>query len=115
MGDPRDTTTPNAMVDTLRKLLLGDVLGESSKRQLGQWMRANQTGDAKLRAGLPSNWVVGDKTGGGDNGTMADVAIVWPEQGNPIVVAVYMTETTASFDDRNAGIAQIAVALSREI
>ena len=115
VDDPRDTTSPNAMVGTLRKLLLGDVLGEASRRQLGEWMRANQTGEAKLRAGLPSSWVVGDKTGGGANGTMADVAIVWPLNRKPILVAIYMTETTASFDDRNAGIAEIARALSRDI
>ena len=112
VGDPRDTTSPDAMVDTLRKLLLGDVLSQESRRQLAEWMRANRTGDAKLRAGLPQHWAVGDKTGGGDNGTMADVAIVWPENRKPLVVAVYMTETDASFDDRNAGIADIARALS---
>ncbi len=115
VGDPRDTTSPNAMVGTLRKVLLGDALGEASRRQLGEWMRANQTGDAKLRAGLPASWTVGDKTGGGDNGTMADIAVIWPGNRRPILVAVYMTETTASFDDRNAGIAEIARALSREI
>ena len=111
VGDPRDTTSPNAIVNTLRRLLLGDVLSDASKRLLGDWMKANQTGDAKLRAGLPSSWELGDKTGGGNNGTMADVAIVWPANRKPILVAVYMTETTASFEDRNAGIAEIASAL----
>jgi len=115
VGDDRDTTSPNAMVQSLRKLLLGDTLSEISKQQLRNWMIANKTGDAKLRAGLPSDWIVGDKTGGGNNGTMADVAIVMPVNKQPLIVAVYMTETTAAFDDRNAGIAEIARALGEEI
>lgn len=115
VGDERDTTSPNAMAQTLRQLLLGDTLSESSRQQLQEWMIGNKTGDAKLRAGLPFGWVVGDKTGGGENGTMADVAIIWPTNRQPLIVAVYMTETTASFDDRNAGIAEIARSLGEEI
>jgi len=115
VGDERDTTSPNAMTQTLRELLLGDTLSGNSKQQLQDWMIANKTGDAKLRAGLPLNWVVGDKTGGGENGTMADVAIIWPASRQPLFVAVYMTETAASFDDRNAGIAEIASSLREEI
>lgn len=115
VGDVRDTTSPNAITQTLRELLLGDMLSENSKQQLQEWMIGNKTGDAKLRAGFPSSWIVGDKTGGGENGTMADVAIVWPENRSPLIVAVYMTETTASFDDRNEGIAQIANALAEEV
>jgi len=114
-GDARDTTTPNAITQTLSKLLLGEVLSINSRQQLQRWMIANKTGDAKLRAGLPQGWTVGDKTGGGDNGTMADVAIVWPSQRQPLIVAVYMTETTASFEERNAGIAAIAQALGEEV
>ena len=115
VGDNRDTTSPSAMTETLSELLLGNTLSENSRAQLRAWMIANKTGDAKLRAGLPSGWTVGDKTGGGNNGTMADVAIVWPVNRQPIILAVYMTETTATFDDRNAGITEIAQALSREI
>ncbi|MEX0963938.1 MAG: class A beta-lactamase [Pseudohongiellaceae bacterium] len=115
IGDPRDTTTPAALTSTLRELLLSDTLSENSRKQLRDWMIANKTGAAKLRAGFPSSWIVGDKTGGGNNGTMADVAVVWPENRQAIFVAIYMTETTASFDDRNAGIAEIARALTGEL
>lgn len=115
IGDARDTTSPNAIAETLRELLLGATLSESSRQQLRAWMIANKTGDAKLRAGLPHDWTVGDKTGGGENGTMADVAVIWPMGRQPIIVAVYMTETTASFEDRNAGIAEIALALHEQI
>jgi len=115
VGDERDTTSPNAMAQDLRELLFGDTFSENSKQQLRGWMTANKTGDAKLRAGLPFGWTIGDKTGGGNNGTMADVAIIWPVNRQAFIVAVYMTETVASFDDRNAGIAEIARALDEEI
>lgn len=111
IGDVRDTTSPEAMSQTLRSLLLGDVLSSNSREQFKEWMVNNKTGDAKLRAGVPSSWQVGDKTGGGNNGTMADIAIIWPPNRKPLSIAVYMTETDASFDDRNLGISEIAAAL----
>ena len=79
-GDPRDTTTPTAMLETLQRLLLGDVLKPTSREQLRAWLLANQTGDARIRAGVPKDWKVGDKTGTGPKatGTSNDVAILWP-------------------------------------
>lgn len=114
-GDPRDTTTPAAMTSNLRLLVLGDKLSDRSREQLIAWLVANKTGDAKLRAGFPKAWRMGDKTGGGDYGTMNDVAIVWPTGRLPVVVSIYMTETKASFDDRNAAIAEIARELRAEL
>ncbi|SEQ92579.1 beta-lactamase class A [Faunimonas pinastri] len=111
-GDPRDTTSPEAMVADLGALLLGPTLSGRSREQLAAWMVANETGGAKLRAGLPKDWRVGDKTGGGDHGAMADVAIAWPPNRKPVIAAVYITETEASFDDRNAAIAEIGRALA---
>jgi beta-lactamase class A len=115
IGDPRDTTSPKAMMETLQKLLFGSTLSQASKRQLQSWMTDNKTGDAKLRAGLPSDWIVGDKTGGGANGTMAGVAFVLVPDLQPVIVAVCMTETATSFGDRNAGIADIARALKQAL
>jgi beta-lactamase class A len=110
-GDPRDTTTPAAMATNLRRLVLGNKLSARSREQLTTWLVSNKTGDAKLRAGFPKEWRVGDKTGGGDHGTMNDLAVVWPTGRSPAIVSIYMTETKASFDDRNAAIAEIARAL----
>ncbi|MFK7864134.1 MAG: class A beta-lactamase [Pseudohongiellaceae bacterium] len=112
IGDARDTSSPAAMIATLEKLLFGDVLSQTSKLQLRAWMIGNQTGDAKLRAGFPESWVTGDKTGGGNNGTMADVAFTLRNANAPLLVAVYMTETAATFDQRNAGIADIGRAIA---
>jgi beta-lactamase class A len=111
-GDPRDTTTPVAMAADLRSLTIGSALSDRSRDQLVAWLVANKTGDAKLRAGLPKDWRVGDKTGGGDQGTMNDIAVIWPTSAKPVIVALYMTETKASFDDRNAAFAKIARTLA---
>ena len=107
-GDPRDTTTPDAMARALQAVLIGSRLSMRSRKQLAEWMIANRTGGTKLRAGLPKRWRIGDKTGGGDQGTSNDIAIIWPPARQPLVVAVYLTQTTAPAEDRDAAIAEVA-------
>jgi len=107
--DPRDTTTPDAMLDTLGNLTLGSVLSEPSRTQLIDWMVANTTGAARLRAGLPEEWKIGDKTGTGNNGSAADIAVIWPEEsGSPILVATYVAEATAPVSELNEVFADVA-------
>ena len=76
--DPRDTTTPDAMVGTMKRILTGDVLQPASRDKLLDWLRKSETGAKRLRAGLPAGWDVGDKTGTGIRGATVDNAIVWP-------------------------------------
>ncbi len=90
-GDPRDTTSPRAMVSTLRSLLLGEALQPKSREQLVSWMVASTTGATRLRAGLPKTWRVADKTGSGERGAVNDVAVAWPPQRGPILIAVYLS------------------------
>jgi beta-lactamase class A len=107
-GDPRDTTTPQAMVGLMQQLLLGEVLSSTSRRQLTEWLVANQTGDARIRAGVPEGWTVGDKTGTGENGTFNDIAILFPPDRAPIILAIYLTQSTRNVDETNAAIAAVA-------
>ncbi|MGE8330024.1 MAG: class A beta-lactamase [Paraburkholderia nemoris] len=106
-GDLRDTTTPNAMLGNLRELLLGERLSSSSRAQLLAWLAANETGGARIRAKLPKDWGVGDKTGTGDHGTANDVAILWPPGRGPVLVTVYLTETDGDAARSNAAIADV--------
>jgi beta-lactamase class A len=106
-GDPRDGTTPRAMAYTLQRILLGNVLSKPSENLLIGWLTANATGGARLRAGLPADWRVGDKTGTGARGATNDVAIVWPPDHPPIVIAVYLVDTEAPLDVRNAALADV--------
>ncbi len=107
-GDPRDTTTPAAMINDLRKLLLGDALSPSSRRQLEEWMRQNQTGGELIRAGVPHDWQVGDKTGRGADGATNDIAILWPPSGKPILLAIYTVGSKAPAKERLQAVADAA-------
>jgi beta-lactamase class A len=106
-GDLRDTTSPEAMVRDLRRLLLGRALSATSRRRLETWMVAARTGGKRLRAGVPSTWVVGDKTGSGDHGTTNVVAILRPPARAPILAAVYMTAMPGPAEARDAAHAEI--------
>ncbi|TKB11154.1 class A beta-lactamase [Desulforhopalus sp. IMCC35007] len=114
-GDVRDTTTPNAMVQTLKSLVFGDTLNLRSREQLINWLKGNKVGDALFRAGVPSTWVVADKTGAGGHGSRSIAAIMWPPKSQPIIATVYITETEATFDARNAAIAEIGEVIAREV
>lgn len=114
-GDVRDTTTPAAMAENLQKLIFGHALAKASSAQLQAWLLANKTGDARLRARLPSGWRVGDKTGSGERGSTNDVGILWPPDSAPIIVATYLTETAAPADKRNAALAEVGDAVATDL
>jgi beta-lactamase class A len=106
-GDPRDTTTPAAMAENVRKLVLGDALSASSRDRLASWMVANTTGDKRLRAGIPKNWRVGDKTGSGGNSQTNDIAVVWPPDRGPLIVTTYYGTSPTSDDERERVFAEV--------
>jgi beta-lactamase class A len=101
-GDPRDTTSPAAMAADLRALILGDALSPASRRQLEAWMAGDKVADKRLRAGLPADWAIADKTGTGDHGAANTIAILRPPSRPPLFVAVYFAESDRSLDERNA-------------
>ncbi|MDQ1287279.1 MAG: beta-lactamase class [Actinomycetota bacterium] len=87
-GDPRDTSTPRSLGENTRRMVLGDALPAPRRQLLTTWLRGNTTGGPYIRAGVPNGWVVGDKTGAGGYGTRNDVAVVWPDTGSPLVIAL---------------------------
>jgi beta-lactamase class A len=105
--DERDTTSPAAMLHDLNVLLLANALSSDSRNHLETWLVNSVTGAKRLRAGIPADWRVGDKTGLGENGTSNDIAIVRPPNRAPILIAVYLTESTASASERDLAIADI--------
>lgn len=108
--DPRDTTTPAAMLQDLQQLTLGDALGRDQRAQLVLWLRGNTTGAKRMRAGVPASWSVADKTGTGDHGTTNDIGLLWPPGKPPILLAIYVTQATktaAARDDVVAAAARI--------
>ncbi len=113
-GDERDTTTPQAMVQSLQKLLLGDVLEGYARALLQQWLADSRTGDKRVRAGMPGDWKVGGKTGSGERGTACDTLIVWPTaQSAPLLVTAYLTGSPLDGAGREAVLARAGEAIKR--
>ncbi len=109
-GDPRDTTSPRAMVGLMNAVLLGHVLSPASTERLRASLRACETGTRRLRAGLPAGWDVGDKTGTGENGAFNDLAIAVPPGRAPLLLAVYTSEGPDDEDARRHEAAMQAIA-----
>ena len=113
--DKRDTTTPIAMITTLEKLVVGDILSTESRQQLQSWLKGNEVGDALFRKGVPSDWIVADRTGAGGYGSRAITAVMWPPGRKPVIAALYITETDASFEERDAMIAKIGTEIAKTV
>jgi beta-lactamase class A len=89
LGKIEDTTTPRAMALSLEHLATGDGLQPKSRDQLVEWMVNCKTGANRLRAGLPSAWKIGDKTGNNGKDAAGDIAVAWPAPDRPVVIAAY--------------------------
>ena len=92
-ADLRDTTSPFAMAQLVRRITTGDILQRGSRERLLHWMQNTKTGFNRLRAGLPAEWRSGNKTGTGrTKGTTNkcnDIAITFPPGRSPVIIATY--------------------------
>ncbi|HEX4371468.1 MAG TPA: class A beta-lactamase [Rhizomicrobium sp.] len=107
-----DTTTPAAMLGDLKGMLLGNAVSPEARARLMGWLAASTTGTAMLRAGVPSGWTVGDKTGRWSSndpsqGATNDIAILTPPGRKPILVAAYTMGGRGDDAARQALIADI--------
>ncbi|MGE8131723.1 class A beta-lactamase [Methylobacterium sp. NPDC080182] len=107
--DLRDTTTAAAMAANLRKLFFTDFLSDLSRAQLASWMIECKTGYTRLRAGLPKYWLIADKTGTNNDklGNANDVAVAWPNDRPPLVIAAYCEVPDITSEQRNSILAEI--------
>ncbi|SNT55372.1 beta-lactamase class A [Bacillus sp. OK838] len=101
-GESRDTSTPKAIATTLGVFGISEYLPADKQEIFTNWLKGNTTGDSLIRAGVPESWVVGDKSGAGGYGTRNDIAIVWPPNREPIIIAIMSSrnEENASFNDK---------------
>nr|WP_245804693.1 class A beta-lactamase [Halobacillus hunanensis] len=100
-GDTRDTSTPKALATSLKEFAVGDLLSNDKRELFTDWLKGNATGDALIRAGAPEGWVVGDKSGAASYGTRNDIAVVWPPNREPIVIAImsHRDQENAQYND----------------
>ncbi|MDR3502417.1 MAG: class A beta-lactamase [Legionella sp.] len=107
-GDLKDSSTPKDMAKSLQKLAFTDALAKPQREMLMSWLKANTTGDFRIRAGLPKEWIVADKTGtGGIYGTTNDLGIIWPPKCAPIIMAIYYTSDAKSAVKREDIVASV--------
>jgi beta-lactamase class A len=107
-GDERDTTSPAAMCGDLMKMLTTDSLSEKSRELLQNWLLNSETGANLIRAGVPKDWRVGDKTGRSSQGATNDVAVLYPPNGARIFLATYTAAPSGSEETRSEMVAKVA-------
>ena len=98
----RDTSTPKQMAKNLQVYMFGDILSDEKKNLLVDWMSENSITDSLIKAGTPTGWKVIDKSGSGDYGARNDIAVIYPPNRKPIVMAIMSRrmEKNSKFDDR---------------
>ncbi|NEC68221.1 class A beta-lactamase, partial [Streptomyces sp. SID9727] len=97
-GRITDTTTPSAIARDYARLVLGDVLERRDRELLTHWLLHCRTSGTRFRAGLPPEWTVADKTGGGSYASCNDVGVAWTPEGAPVVLAVLTTKPAGASD-----------------
>ncbi|MBN3527087.1 class A beta-lactamase [Paenibacillus apiarius] len=107
-GDIRDTSTAKALATDLKAFTIGNALPVDKRKILTDWMRGNATGDKLIRAGVPTDWEVGDKSGAGSYGTRNDIAIVWPPNRAPTIIVILSSRDKKDATYNNELIAEAA-------
>ncbi len=107
-GDWRDTSTPHQLAVGFQSYILGDILTSEKKKLLVSWMSGNKNTDTLIRAGMPTDWIVADKSGTGGYGTRNDVAIITPPGRKPIILAILTTHKNQDAEVEDSLVAKIA-------
>lgn len=110
--DPRDTSTPAAMAELLRRIWERELLSEESSALLIDIMYRCRTGEGRLKGVLPPGTQVAHKTGTIGQ-TTNDVGIIdLPGDAGHVVAVVYIKESAIeTYADREPVIAHIARAI----
>lgn len=106
LRDPRDSSTPKAMLELLQAIDSGRVLKPESRLVLLDLMRRCATGRNRIRALLPAGTPVEHKTGT-LSGYSGDIAFVTVPDGRRIAIAIF----ARGGDNRPGVIATLARAI----
>jgi beta-lactamase class A len=105
--DPRDHTTPKAMLELLLALDSGKVLSDKSREFLLGVMSRTRTGPGRIKGLLPKGTPVAHKTGT-IGGVANDVGFITLPDGRRVAIAVYTKSSTTSDADRERAIAEVS-------
>jgi beta-lactamase class A len=106
LWDRRDSSTPMAMVDLLRRIYKGDLVKPQSRNYILGLMAKCQTGKNRMKWLLPAGTPVEHKTGT-LNGLADDVGFITMPDGHRVAVAIF----TRGGSDRPQTIAEAARAI----
>ncbi|MGE0179484.1 MAG: class A beta-lactamase [Sphingomonas sp.] len=88
-NDPRDTSTPDAMVRLLTRLHRGELLTPAHTRLLFEVLARTRTGTARVRSVLPPGTIWAHKTGS-LAGISADVGVLTLPDGSHVALALFI-------------------------
>ena len=108
--DPRDQSTPKAMLDLLLAIDNGTALSAESRDFLIGSMSRTRTGKGRLKGMLPEGTPVEHKTGT-VGGVANDVGYVTFPDGRRMVIAVFTKSSTTPAADQERAIAETASTL----
>jgi len=106
-ADPRDASTPEAMIDLLIKIDTGRALSPESTKLLLEIMARCRTGENRLKGLLPPGTVVAHKTGSLMS-IANDVGLITLPDGSKLAIAVFVKGDTKGADVQERVIADIA-------
>jgi beta-lactamase class A len=113
LKDPRDTASPEAIIDLLQKLYNGKLLSKASTALILEDLFNTETGPNRIAAGMPKGWRLAHKTGtgrdiAGRNAGTNDVGIMVGPKGETIYIAIFVKGSQAGIDVREALMAKVA-------
>ena len=106
-ADPRDHTTPLAMLQLLLAIDGGTAMSPESREFLLGVMSRTRTGAGRIKGLLPMGTPVAHKTGT-VGGIANDVGYVTLPDGRRFAIAVYTNSSETSASDRDRAIAEIS-------
>ena len=112
LKDPRDTSTPDAMVALLAKFQQGETLNPPTTVFLREMLEQSTTGANRLKGLLPPATVVAHKTGTWDEAGINDVGVITaPGGAKHIAIAVFVSGSKKEMPVVERAIAEITRAV----
>lgn len=115
VGDLRDTTTPKQMVELMQAFAFGSLLPQDHRDRLQRWLIATETATRRLRAQMPREWRIGDRSGTGAAGETNSVAFFGPVGRPAIVASVFLRGSALPTREQEVFHARIGRALAETI
>jgi beta-lactamase class A len=118
LQDPRDTATPEGMIDLLQKVYRKELLSADSTSLLLKIMTSTPHGKNRLKKGLPPKWTLAHKTGTGPtivgvNTGTNDVGIAQSSKGQRFAFVVFISGSQSSLEQHERLMKDLATLVTK--